>query len=247
MFQEAKWLGVSVALHLVVAAGLLQVASRNADRTPKAITVDLANISLPELPQHTFTGTPEAAVERPPLPARLPEPAKPELMRQVPQPATPQAQPAVPSPDLARTRELPKPLPEVPAIPNNRPRVEAALTVPSSHTKTPVQLSAPAAEERPTAEKAQQRYLREHFAYIRDLITKHIAYPPMARRMNWSGKVVVAFIIAEDGTVHNIRVVETSGFPILDKGATETVRAAAPFPRPPVRAEIVVPVNFKMM
>jgi len=89
--------------------------------------------------------------------------------------------------------------------------------------------------------------LKEHFTYIRDFITKQLVYPPIARRMNWSGKVVVSFTIAEDGGVHAIRVVEKSGFPILDKCALETVRKAAPFPKPPVRAEIVVPINFTMM
>jgi protein TonB len=111
----------------------------------------------------------------------------------------------------------------------------------------PAQHPAPASEEPPTPEKAQQRYLKEHFAYIRDLITKQLVYPTMARKMSWSGKTVVAFVINEDGTVHNIRVVETSGYPILDKSATETVRNVAPFPKPPVRAEIVVPISFKMM
>ena len=76
---------------------------------------------------------------------------------------------------------------------------------------------------------------------------KHLVYPPIARRMNWSGKVVVAFTIVENGNVQDVRVAATSGFPILDKSALETVRVVAPFPKPPVRAEIVVPINFRIM
>ena len=246
MFQEAKWLGLSLALHLAVAVSLFMTASRNVERTPKVITVVLDSLALPELPQHKSVRATETAAVRPPLPARLPEPARPEMTRQATQPAVPQAQPAQPALDPSRPRELPKASPEVPAVSINRPRVDAAPATASAYVKAPVQTPA-TAEERPAAEKIQQRYLKEHFAYIRDLITKHITYPPMARRMGWSGKVVVAFIIAEDGSVHNVRVVESSGFPILDKSASETVRSAAPYPKPPVRAEIVAPVNFRMM
>jgi protein TonB len=111
----------------------------------------------------------------------------------------------------------------------------------------PVQHAAPAAGAQQSPEKAHQRYLKEHFTYIRDLITNRLVYPPMARKMNWSGKVVVAFVITEEGAVHSIRVVEKSGFRALDKSAVETVRSVAPFPKPPQRAEIVVPINFRMM
>lgn len=99
----------------------------------------------------------------------------------------------------------------------------------------------------PVTGKARQRFLKEHLGYIRELITKRLFYPPMARRMNWSGKVVVAFSVAEDGSVDTVRVAESSGFPILDQSALETERRVAPFPKPPVRVEIVVPISFKMM
>jgi len=236
MFQQAKWFGFSLALHLTVAASLVVVASRNAERTPKTIMVVLDDFMPPELPQKK----PAEVVARPVSPPRPFEPAKPELPRQVLQPAAP---PAAPAAEQNLTRDLPKSAPEVPVVSAARPAVETSSPVP----KTAVQHTSPAAEDRPTPEKAQQRYLKEHFSYIRDLITRRLAYPPMARKMRWSGKVVVAFVIAEDGTVHNLRVVDSSGFPVLDRSAAETVRNVAPFPKPPVRAEITLPINFRMM
>jgi protein TonB len=92
----------------------------------------------------------------------------------------------------------------------------------------------------------QQHYLKEHFAYIRDLLRKQLVYPTLARKMGWSGRAVVTFTVLEDGSVQKIRITESSGFSLLDKSALETVRTAAPFPRPPIRAEITVPVNFAM-
>lgn len=95
-------------------------------------------------------------------------------------------------------------------------------------------------------EKARQRYIKEHFSYIRDIITKNISYPYMARKMGWSGRVTVSFIIAENGSVKDIRIVESSGYDLLDKNAVDTVRKASPFPRPPVTAEIVVPMVYRL-
>ena len=230
MFQQAKWFGFSLALHLSVAASLVAVASRNAERTPKAIMVVLDDCLPPELPRKRSAQT----VVRPVSPVRPKEPASPgELPRQTVQPAAPSTTPA---PEHNPARDVPKSTPDVPVAAAIRPKAETSNPVPTSVAKAVQQHSAPAAEERPTPEKVQQRYLKEHFTYIRDLITSHLAYPPLARRMRWSGKVVVAFVIAEDGTVHNLRVVDSSGFPILDRCATETVRNVAPFPKPPVRA-----------
>jgi protein TonB len=103
-----------------------------------------------------------------------------------------------------------------------------------------------AAPERSPLETGQQRYLKRQFGYIQELIAKRSVYPPLARRMNWSGKTVLAFSILEDGSVHGIRVVQSSGHAVLDQSALATVRRAAPFPKPPARAEIVVPINFRM-
>lgn len=97
-----------------------------------------------------------------------------------------------------------------------------------------------------TTDKAQQRYLKEHFTDIRDLIVKRLSYPLIARRMGWSGRVVLAFIVAEDGSVRSIQVKESSGYPALDNSAMETVKSVAPFPRPPAAAEIVMPVQFQL-
>lgn len=102
--------------------------------------------------------------------------------------------------------------------------------------------SAPAAAE--TKETLQKRYLREHFAYIRDLIGKELRYPRQAIRMNWSGRVTVSFLVLVDGSVTELRVSHSSGVSLLDRNALETVERAAPFPRPPVSARLVMPVDY---
>lgn len=97
-----------------------------------------------------------------------------------------------------------------------------------------------------STEKARQRYLKEHFTYIRDIITRNISYPFMARKMGWSGKVTVSFVITEDGSVRDVKIIESSGFDVLDRNALDTIRKVSPFPRPPVEAEVIVPIVYRL-
>jgi periplasmic protein TonB len=89
-------------------------------------------------------------------------------------------------------------------------------------------------------------YLKKHFLYIRDIIQKNINYPTLARKMGWQGKVTISFLIMPDGGVSEIRIAKTSGKDILDRNAAETVRRVAPFPPPPAKAEITVPVVYAL-
>lgn len=92
----------------------------------------------------------------------------------------------------------------------------------------------------------KMQYLREHFAYIRDMIMKRLVYPRMAKRMEWKGRVVVAFVIRENGTVENARIVKSSGYDALDSNTISTIREVQPFPKPPVKAELVIPIVYKL-
>ncbi|RJR18731.1 MAG: energy transducer TonB [Nitrospiraceae bacterium] len=97
-----------------------------------------------------------------------------------------------------------------------------------------------------TAEGAKAGYLREHFTYIRDRILKNLSYPQAARKMGWQGKVTISFVICENGNAEDIKIIESSGFGILDRSAVETVKKVLPFPEPPLRAEIVIPVVYRL-
>ena len=242
-----KCFGISLVLHLATVSCMIAVAARNAERTPKTIMVVLDNPDSPELPAHVLTPAPVHSVVRlkaqvkPTIPART----KPVEMRSGQVQLS--RQPLLVRDNVTST---PSEKIQIQEIPTESP--EHTTTVPDqsatvNSAQRPVQHFVPPEEDRPTPGKAQHRYLKEHFTYIRELITKHLVYPPIARKMNWSGKVVVAFTIAENGNVQDVRVAATSGFQILDKSAVETVRSVAPFPKPPVRAEIVVPINFKIM
>jgi periplasmic protein TonB len=92
----------------------------------------------------------------------------------------------------------------------------------------------------------QNKYLREHFSYIRDKILRNIHYPSLARRMGWQGRVLLSFIVNLDGTIKEAKIVQGSGFDVLDKNAVDTVRDTAPFPKPPSEAKLVIPITYRL-
>ncbi len=64
-------------------------------------------------------------------------------------------------------------------------------------------------------------------------LRRALRYPSEARAQRLRGEVQVAFTVSSNGSIGGIRVVRSSGSPILDKAAIETVRRAAPFPAIP--------------
>ena len=90
------------------------------------------------------------------------------------------------------------------------------------------------------------RYLAEHYSYIRDLIYKHLTYPPMARKMGWMGNVMVSFVISEKGMASGLKIVQSSGHKVLDDNVVETIKDVQPFPKPPAPAPIKIPVKYNL-
>ena len=256
MMPLTKWCGFSCALHLTFASAVVLMASREAERPHKVVTVTLDFVATPDFPlpkeprdqvkalvRTAPAATPVRVVADRALARKAPEPASntPEPSRSEPRPHPPvlaTGTSAIRPGDMDQARESRKERELVTGAP---------VSTPSAAVQPALPVQRAGAEQQPAPQSVQQRYLKENFAYIRDLITKQLVYPPMARRMNWSGKAVVGFTIVEDGSVHTIRVIQGSGYPLLDKSALETVRQAAPFPKPPARAEIVIPINFRML
>jgi protein TonB len=95
--------------------------------------------------------------------------------------------------------------------------------------------------------EARTRYLGSHYAYIRKRIERALRYPRKAQRAGMAGRTLVRFMICDDGRVQQLEVVESSGYPLLDRNALKTVRRAAPFPAPVLPAEIVIPISYRRM
>lgn len=89
-----------------------------------------------------------------------------------------------------------------------------------------------------------QGYVDENFYYVKDLITRNIVYPAVARRMKWQGTVEVSFVVLENGSVEDIRIVASSGYSVLDKNIVSVIKSVQPFPGPPTAAEFTMPIRY---
>lgn len=99
------------------------------------------------------------------------------------------------------------------------------------------------------ADEAAQRtaYVSEYFLFIKERIVKNLVFPPAARSMGWSGRVLVSFVVCRDGQVSEIRVIESTGYPVLDRSVVNTIRKVAPFPKAPVEAELTMPIVYRLL
>ena len=75
-------------------------------------------------------------------------------------------------------------------------------------------------------------------------------YPREAQRKRWEGKVILSFQIDRQGEVRDIRIIQSSGYRILDEEGMATLRRASPFPSPLLveieRLVVEVPILFRL-
>lgn len=77
-----------------------------------------------------------------------------------------------------------------------------------------------------TSELKYQKYLMD----MKQKIEFHWEYPMLAARNGWQGSLKVNFKINRDGSVSDISLERSSGYPMLDDAAMTAVRLATPFP-----------------
>jgi protein TonB len=212
------------------------------------------------LPAREFQAPQEVAQIKPPPEKIIKKIARP---RPVVKKAAPKPKPVVKEEQIVKQESIAAPEMEDEPLPFEEPEVmeevfpempEEIVDVPDTPLPLPVMPMASAirnaiAKAPPMAvrqKNPQERYLSAHFLYIKDNIQKSINYPKIARRMGWEGRVVLSFIICKNGAVTNIKVVKSSGYAILDNNAVTTIRQSAPFPKPPVRAELTVPISYRL-
>lgn len=256
------WKGLcsSVLLHAATAAVLLfAISGAPPSRTP--LLVDLT-IGGPWEPGDSAAppraGNPRRAADAAPTEPPIPVPASPSPAAAAPLPADP-AEPSPPPRKEAAAetaawteRRAGTVAPHGPVALSVLPGIPAPAAtglphgIPAGAPSARATAGTGAGAHDPAEARARGRSPERDYAYIRDAIQRGIAYPPVARKMGWEGKVVVAFLVLPDGSVRDVRVVQGSGHPALDRGAVEAVRNAAPFRRPPAEAEIVTPVVYRL-
>ncbi len=270
--ELARGLRISLAVHAVFAALILLVGAKGREGRP-TVLIDFTlvepersapdRIARASAPVRRSPPLPAAAAPPKPVPKTVAAPPPPERIA-IPPPAEPvEAGPAPPPPVATALSEAqvrsPVPPEAGPAAPADVPGVvspdppfasspasppPAAPGTRPAHAETGPPAGAGTGGE--SAERVRAMYLERHYEYIREGIQRRIEYPLAARRMGWEGRVVVAFTIRADGTVRDVRVKESSGFPLLDRNAVEAVRGASPYPKPPAEAQILTPIVYTL-
>ena len=69
----------------------------------------------------------------------------------------------------------------------------------------------------PRTETTGQRLSRQ----VLQALLPYFHYPLLARQQGWQGEVHVAVHIAQDGSLSNLRLARTSGYPLLDAAALD--------------------------
>lgn len=119
------------------------------------------------------------------------------------------------------------------------------LAAPTILTPAPVSAAPVAQAEAPRRKvdpaSAQRLYATRLWAHIAG------RRPPGIRI---EGTAIVAFAVTRDGVLENMSLGRSSGNPMLDRLATQTVRRAAPFPTPPAeladdQLRFTIPFSFR--
>jgi len=226
----------SILLHSLVLIALTWFTFHSGPLSSTVIDLSLLAEAPPPCPVR-----PDKPLPRPPLPAaatRVTEPRPPDRVTQTdPAPSAPVEPHVQPAPIIEKQQPVPEPTGPAASIAPVAPVVSA-----SAATGETVPLD----DRVKVVETARQRYLKEQFAYIRDAILAKLGYPGVARRMGWTGTVKVSFCIHENGSVTDIKIIDSSGYGLLDNNAADAIKRTAPFPRPPVRAEMIMPITYRL-
>ncbi|MFH1028382.1 MAG: energy transducer TonB [Pseudomonadota bacterium] len=224
----------SLLLHCGMAALATAVALQRA-ALPEPVVIDLTATSLPTTEQKPHSPAAQRSQQRATGPVTGQQPLEAEKAH-IHAPAPVPAAPTV----TEHNAESPDSAGEPSAV--TASSVAGDMTATGAGTTVNAVSYVPATPD--TTETQQKRYLHEHFAYIRNRIGKELRYPRAAVRMGWSGRVTVTFMVLLDGSVSELQVSDSSGVPLLDSNALDTVRKAAPFPKPPVSARLVMPMDY---
>ena len=83
----------------------------------------------------------------------------------------------------------------------------------------------------------------ELYEKVYGAILKNVFYPKKARQRRMSGVVVVEFVLERSGEISQERVVQSSGYALLDESAIKTLNQTQ-FPTTPKRYRFRVPLRY---
>jgi periplasmic protein TonB len=220
---------------LIVGEGPAEATSEPAAQTEAtaAPTVPPPPVQQPQVPPPTPALLPDVS---PPPPTPAPAPDVP------PPPPVQQAEAPPPTPALAPMPVPPPPPPTPQAHPTRTPLQRAAARVPGNPAGAPAH--GPAGQNGASDANNGAAWMGK----LKQWWDQHSFYPEEASQTNEGGNVKVHIVIAADGQVTSIALVQGSGLSVLDAAALAVFRNAhlPPFPpgTPAQPADVVVTLHY---
>lgn len=174
-----------------------------------------------------------------------PDPAPEPKVDEVPKPKTPPR----PAPPVKAAQPRPTPAPIAPVLATTAAESPAPATVPIVPTQpaaadTSANSVAPAQSANVSAPVIPPRFDADY------LDNPQPPYPPMARRQNQEGRVVLRVVVEPDGRASAVSVKTSSGFSLLDDAAMAAVSKWKFVPArrgsDAVSATVLVPIRFSL-
>lgn len=196
----------------------------------------------PETPSPEPPAEPQAIPEPQPAPVATPAPESTPEPTPAPEPT------ALPSPEPS---PVPQPSPVATPLPAPSPRPRPAAAPPHPKRSGANLHLAPGASEGTAPGTGSSGSAGGTSAQPRYRTNPKPAYPAEARRTKQEGTVLLGVEIGADGAVKSVTVKRTSGHPLLDDSALQTVRrwrfAPATAAGLPVASEADIPIRFNLL
>jgi len=255
---------VSLLLHgAVVLGAVLLVKEIQLGPQEKLFKWDALLVSPTELV--TRDSSPPSQAQAQPAPQTQSPQTTPSITEQTVTPVAPKT-PVPPPPQPAQPIKHETAAPVVtnaPAVENPSEAPVAAPAKPTAQTPPPRPPALLEPTAKPDAVPAQtagivpapaNELAKRDYGWLAEAIIRRVEelkrYPAAARIERAEGRVMVKIVLSEDGSVGEIEVVQSSGFPSLDKAAIETIRQAAPFhlPHPLGRPQLTIkiPISYRL-
>ncbi len=262
MNQKLKAFGNSFLIHLGV-AGIILLTSNLKIKEEKILEIDLSTFHISEERHTTYkSGNKEEKRQENPYSQHKTHVASTKVQKEAKHiqysesqnlepPQKPLTSPKVINPDTNQTESLAQ-------KGENTSKAQANTGAETKLNKGPLQslssehspseIAPPRqGQTKASQESPKEEYIKTQFSVISSIVQKNISYPPLARRMGWEGKVVLLIKLCEDGTLKEVRVLESSGYELLDRNAVETVQKVSKyFPKPSVEVVVKLPVVYRL-
>jgi len=252
-FKKERLLIISLALslliHVLLFSSFFLLKPKPKEEKEKIITVsldeDFKKEFKPQIEEKKIVQQKETLL--PPQPAPKPQPEKPEPI------VKPESETSKQEAQKPQEKEsIQQPTQQNP--PQTQPTQQTQPTTAqiSKTEPTPIDLSKGRPDQFKQPEKKEEDidgYLKELIRYLNQQARKRDLYPPIAKRLKIEGQVIVRVTINEDGTIdeNSIKIVESSGYNVLDKGAIEILKKLQPYKKPPKRITVEIPIVFQII